>query len=164
MKTLVKLSLLAFLLPVFGYAQGPDDRGRERIDAMRIAYITENVGFTTEEAQKFWPLHNEFEAKMEDIRRERHSIMEGRMRNPELTDVDDEDLAEEMLKMFELEQRELNLKKEYHTKYLSVLSPKKVALLYMAQEKFKRELIRRISNRGRPEGEYPERGRGPRPE
>ncbi|GGH76017.1 hypothetical protein [Phaeocystidibacter marisrubri] len=164
MKALVKLTLLAFLLPLYGHAQEPDDRGRERIDAMRIAYITEQVDFSTEEAQKFWPLHNEFEAKMEVIRRERHAIMERRMRNPELTNADEEELAEEMLTMFELDQRELNLKKEYHTKYLSVLSPKKVALLYMAQEKFKRELIRRISNRGRPERDYPQRGRGSRPE
>jgi hypothetical protein len=50
-------------------------------------------------------------------------------------------------------QQELDLDKKYHERYKAILSIRKLALYYRAQEGFKRELLRQIQDKG---------GRGPR--
>ena len=48
------------------------DQGRgnlqERIDAQRVAFITEKVNLTPEEAQVFWPLYNRYRNQLEGLR------------------------------------------------------------------------------------------------
>ena len=36
---------------------------RERVESAKIAFLTDKMSLTTEQAQKFWPLYNEYEAK-----------------------------------------------------------------------------------------------------
>ncbi|HPV87805.1 MAG TPA: hypothetical protein PKU85_01145 [Bacteroidales bacterium] len=68
-------SLIVFLLclmPVCVYAQEQRPRKsdqerraeREAVQAQKVAFITQKVGFTAEEAEKFWPLYNEMEGKI----------------------------------------------------------------------------------------------------
>lgn len=167
MKKHLKFSLLALLLPLAMFAQpggGPPDgpgngQGRERMEAMRVAYITQRVGLTTEEAQKFWPVFNEMQTELESIRQERHAMMDSHRDDPQMENSSEAEIKSEMQKMLELDQRELNIKKAYHTKFLAILPARKVALLYSAEEHFKRELIRRLSSRDRAEGERPGNGR-----
>jgi hypothetical protein len=44
-------------------------------------------------------------------------------------------------------QSELDVLKKYHPQFKQLLGPRKVALLYKAEEEFKKELIRRIKDR-----------------
>lgn len=156
MKTIWTTLTISLFLPLIAIAQPHGEQG-ERLSAMKVAFITERVGFTTEEAQAFWPIHNEMEAEMSQIRTERHELIHNARTNESLEELTEEELLENMNKMMELDQRELNIKKKYHKKFLEVLPAVKVAKLYRAEEQFKRELLRRFSRRGenheRPEGE-----------
>ncbi|MOA32901.1 hypothetical protein D3C78_1541570 [compost metagenome] len=49
-----------------------------------------------------------------------------------------------ILNDFSVKQRELDLERKYYDKFKKVLSMKKVAKFYMAEEQFKRELIKRL--------------------
>ncbi|MBL7774660.1 MAG: hypothetical protein JNK89_01585, partial [Saprospiraceae bacterium] len=42
------------------WAQPDPDRRDERLNAYRIAIFTEVLRLTTEEAQAFWPIYNEY--------------------------------------------------------------------------------------------------------
>jgi hypothetical protein len=57
------------------------EKMRERVKAERIAFITEKVALTTDEAQKFWPIYNSFSTEIENIRKELRSLRMGRVRN-----------------------------------------------------------------------------------
>lgn len=151
--------LLAYALPTSAQERRPGDRKSdrkemsERLKAAKIAAITEQVQLTPEEAEKFWPVYNEFESKKEKITQnimERFRPGEGEQEEPS-----DEELAEMMEQRFKIEQQLLDLKIEYHKKFMDILPATKVGKLYRAEDHFKRGLMERFRQRdgeGRPEG------------
>ncbi|HPQ59614.1 MAG TPA: hypothetical protein PK499_13120, partial [Flavobacteriales bacterium] len=66
-------------LPFAAIAQGDDlpeipaERLQE-IKAQKSAYLTQKMGLTPEEAQQFWPLYNEYDGKLEALRREMREV------------------------------------------------------------------------------------------
>jgi hypothetical protein len=56
-----------------GPPQGP---GSERMEALRIAYITEELALTPEESEVFWPLQRAFDANMLESREALQSIQQ----------------------------------------------------------------------------------------
>lgn len=141
MSKYLKIGLLALLIAPMAYAQpGGQKMKREKVEAMRIAYITEHVEITPSEAEKFWPLYNEYMEKNKsnkDAMRDFHQKMRSNERS-------DKELEELMMQRFDTELAELELKKEYHQKYMKLLSATKVAKLYHAEQEFKRVLVREL--------------------
>ncbi|MFM7194900.1 MAG: hypothetical protein ACKOYP_09010, partial [Bacteroidota bacterium] len=69
--------LLLLITVTTAMAQGPDGpppppagKARERIDAARAAVITERLGLTPEQAEKFWPIYHEFANRRQELHRE----------------------------------------------------------------------------------------------
>ncbi len=132
------------------------EQKREEIKALKIGFITEKLKLTTDEATKFWPVYNEFHAKMEKLHEERKvnhkKLKKGvdSLSNAEVEKLIDQELV--------FEEKELALKKEYHSKFKSVLPVKKVALLYQAEHEFKREILKKAREQhgkgqgGKPQG------------
>jgi hypothetical protein len=48
-------------------AQDQPVEGEQKIKAYYVAYITKELNLTEDEAQKFWPLHNQFDQEMKTI-------------------------------------------------------------------------------------------------
>lgn len=140
LKKMKKLNVIVVLLVVanMSFAQPK----KEKIEAQKIAFITNAIDLTTEEAQQFWPVYNEFSDKTDAIRQKKRSNFEVVKENWD--EISDSELDKTMSSMFDYEQEELDLKKSYHEKFKSVLSVKKVAKLYRAEEMFKRELLKRM--------------------
>lgn len=115
---------------------------RDKIESLKIAFITNKLDLTPKEAQVFWPVYNEYTDKLEAMRKERRNqYLNVKDKLDSMSDKDVEALVDgEMV----FRQNELDLQKEYHQKLKQVLPIKKVAKLYVAEESFKRELLRRI--------------------
>jgi hypothetical protein len=112
---------------------------KDRIEALRIAFISQQLNLTPEEAQKFWPVYNAYRSESESLQ---HNY------TPPLT-------ADQQL---ELEQRKLDLKKKYKVQFEGALGTAKLNELYNLEHKFQEKLkeIReqrmqqQRSNQGRP--------------
>jgi len=161
---LVIAILLASVLPAVAQEKPqepkrPDRKEMgERIKASKIAFITEKVELTPGEAEKFWPVYNELEDKKMEVTADimqRFRPDEEKMKEP-----GDKEAAEMMAQRFEMEQQLLDLKIEYHKKFMDILPATKVAKLYRAEDKFKRGLMERFR---RPEGERGPQGKGVSP-
>ena len=64
-----KLLYILFFMTLLGVsAQGPE--ARKKIEAAKIALITERLDLTPEQAEKFWPIYREFGTKRKEIRRD----------------------------------------------------------------------------------------------
>ena len=63
----MKRLLIAFLF--FASVMQAQDGKHEKIKALKTAYITEQLGLTSEEAEKFWPIYNRYDEKFHDLRR-----------------------------------------------------------------------------------------------
>jgi hypothetical protein len=120
---------------------------KEQIKAQKIAFITSQLNLTPQEAEKFWPVYNESEVKKEEIKKEF-------MKSEEIEDIDIEKLTdEEATKIADdqiiMAQRLLDLQKEYHIKYKSILPIKKIVKLYQAEKEFRHVLLQRIREQDR---------------
>jgi len=118
---------------------------REKLDALKVAYLTNELNLTPTEAQSFWPLYNELEDKMKEVRKERRDNRIGTKSNyAELTDAQ---LSAAVNRELALEQQELDLKKEYNERFKKILPMKKVAKLHVAEQGFRKELLHRAKDR-----------------
>lgn len=141
---------------VFGQPEKGKHPNKEKIKTMKIGYITNKLSLTSEEAQQFWPIYNEFESKMDELREQRRAEHKKPKDNLELSDAEVEKMVDNHIIM---EQKELDIKKAYHVKFKEVLPIKKVAKLYRANQEFKRDLLKKIKNH---QGNGPNKGhRGP---
>ena len=134
-------STLVLLLSTFVVAAQPDDR-INKVRAQKAAYITQRLNLSVEKSQAFWPIHNEFEDKMFALKKERFG--EEKPKHPDLNELSDIEIEQLVESRFKHEEAVLKLKREYHEKYLKVLSIREVALLYEAEYEFRKELIHRL--------------------
>lgn len=142
MKTIFTISLSILLLAGFtSFAQeeevqSPDPAAREKINAARVAYITERLALTPAEAEKFWPLYREFTEKQRDLRQQfNRAKKEGKP-------------AEELLDLeYKLKQQNLDLEKEYSGKIRQTISPEKLMGLRRAEEDFRKLVLQQVQQR-----------------
>lgn len=119
----------------------------EKIKSMKVAFITQKLNLTVDEAQKFWPVYNEFDLKRTQILNSKQRILRDLRSNG--SSYSDEEIEKKLDKRMEYEKQEAELKITYYQKFKQVLPIKKVASLYSAEIQFKRELIRRLQERRR---------------
>lgn len=148
MKTLQTIIIAIFLVASqVAAAQGTppaknNQENREKIEAMKVSYLTEKLSLTPEEAQKFWPVYNKYKAEMKEIRKaNRTSYGEGK---PNIETMSEKELTAYTEQRFITEQKILDVKKKYDAEFKKVLPIKKVALLYASEEQFKRELLKQM--------------------
>lgn len=151
------LAFLAFL-PA-SLAQGPmgDCPERERLEAIRAAFLTEHLALTPDEAAVFWPVFNEFDDA-------RNAIMEGRSTMKPET-MSDAELTAAMKAEFQREADILALKQTYYDRFKDILPERKAAMLFMLEHRFREEVMnamkRRLLHQGGPGGGPGSRFGGP---
>ena len=139
-------NLIIFLFVFYtSFSFSQNESKNDKVEAMKIAFLTNKLNLTAKEAQLFWPLYNEYNQKMDVLRRAKKSEYdEIKSKNSTPTDKEIESYMEEV---FLTKQKELDLQKEYYNKYTKILSMKKVAQLYQAENQFKKELLRIIKDK-----------------
>ena len=113
----------------------------ESIKAKKVEFLSLKMNLTSEEAQKFWPLYNEFVDKDSKIKFEvRKKILTLRKgsKDGSVSEAEAEKLVTET---FELKEQALALEREYFHKFKKVISTEKIVKYYMAEKEFKRKLV-----------------------
>jgi len=143
MKYLLR-SLLALLLlaavPSAVLAQG--GRRLNQLESARIAYITNKIALTQDQAQKFWPVYNEFVSKRRDVNKRMRLL-----RMNDATTLSDQQIKDNLTQALTLRQTEVNLEKEYFEKFQKVLSIRQVGQLFQAEREFTKEVLKRVTGR-----------------
>jgi len=125
MKKFILIIIFAFGSFCFVKAQDEDGGKRaEKIQALKIAFITQKLGLSAEEAQKFWPVYNQYENEMKSILRENK-------------DVD----------VIENDERLLNIRKKYRPEFVKVLGQPRMNTLFTAEKEFRAVLLQHLKNR-----------------
>ena len=109
MKRLLLLISFAFSF-LIGLAQNGN-----RLEALKIAYITKRLDLSPEEAQKFWPIYNQY---AEELKRARQDAIRSNKSEIEL----DESL--------------LNIRKKYSVQFGQALSPQKIDTFFKSEKEF----------------------------
>lgn len=136
---IIFISILSF--PLVAQQKQED----EAIKAAKVAFITEKIGLTVKEAQEFWPLYNEQEAKFDDLFEEERTISNELKKN--ISVLSDKDILEKTNRLIEIKLEKANLEREYHEKYKPILPIKKLALLYQTDREFRKHLLKKYNDK-----------------
>ena len=131
--------LICWLMANIAVAQ--TESKRDKIEALRVSFISQKVNFTTQEAQAFWPLYNEYQDK---IILSRKSFRQQYNKNTDYNFTTDKEAEAYLNAELTLKQKEFEYYKYYLEKLKKTIPVKKIALLLKAEEEFKKELIKNI--------------------
>lgn len=109
----------------------------QRIQAQKVAFITDKLQLTPDEAQQFWPVYNQYESDLKQIRQKYRP-------DANFLTMSDLDAEKHVLSLFDREQEELNLKKDYFLRFKKILPIRKIAMLLRAELEFKEELVKKM--------------------
>lgn len=123
----------------------PKGNWQERIKSEKIAFITAELDLTPEEAQVFWPVYNQIEKKKHEsqqaVMTTYRALLEA-LNSETATDKEINKLLDDYLAA-KLAQK--NSGKDDVAEFRKVLSSRKTAKLYVAEEKFRRHHIRNFN-------------------
>ena len=113
-----------------GFAQdrpADDLTKQEKIQSLYVAYVTQQLQLTPDEAQKFWPLHTQFEKELKAVNKDL----------PELPK----------------QQARLDIKKKYQENFSKIIGTNRCEHFYRMGDEFRRKLLDRMqkqANNSRP--------------
>lgn len=128
--------------------KGQGMSAQEKIESARIAFITQRIELTPDQAEKFWPVYNEFTDKRKALMKEGVIAK----KKAEIDGLSEEESKELIDLRFELKQKELQLENIYRDRMLDIISHKQLVALRAAEEDFRKMLIERLKRR-RSQGE-----------
>ncbi|MEQ8583032.1 MAG: hypothetical protein RIC30_11155 [Marinoscillum sp.] len=134
-----QLITLVFILTSIGlWAQSPSTM--ERVEAAKIALITERLELTPEQAEKFWPIYREFSEQQRTLRKEFNDLRTNH--NPQTAS---EEENKKMLEMgMQIKERQLGLERTYSERMQQVITTRQLMSLRKAEDDFKEMLMKRI--------------------
>lgn len=122
MKRILLILLFALTASLTAISQ---ERG-EKIEALRIAYITKQLQLTPDEARVFWPVYDVYEGEMRGIIK---------------------DCRQKGCTQLEQDEKILNLRKKHKPQFLKVISEAKFDKLIKAESTLKEMLLKELQNR-----------------
>ena len=110
--------ILAIFLGSFSLVKAQDEQPEKPKDikALYVAYVTQQLDLSPDEAQKFWPVHGQFETDMKAVK-------------PDLPELDKQ-------------QAMLNIKKKYQDNFNRILGPNRCERFFRLQGEFRDKLIK----------------------
>lgn len=139
MKRLIPILVLLISMSAFGQRDG---KMSERIKTQKIAFITEKLDLSVDEAAKFWPVYNEFEAKKSKIRsKDLRSIKMQMRQNPDMSEKEADELLDKLMKAEnDMHTAKLKLIKDLK----KILPSDKIIKLRAAEDEFNKKLLEKL--------------------
>jgi hypothetical protein len=128
--------LLILLCTEFAVSAQPS---HDKVEMLRIAFITKRVEMSPAESEKFWPVYNEYNDKIKYIRknlRQGYRKLEGSFSEQEAEEVFQLDVRSR--------QAEADVHRLYSDKIKTIIGAKRFIRLRIAEEEFKKEMIRAL--------------------
>ncbi len=142
-----KIIAIIFLLFALNTKAQPNPEKKEQIKALKVAFITNELSLTTDEATKFWPIFNSFDAKQQEIRSTKTKSLIKKMSDEDLDKMTDKE-ANSLLTQLENTEEELFLnRKKLLVNLKGILSPIKLLKLKRAEDNFSKKLLQQYRNK-----------------
>lgn len=101
-------------------ADNDPSKREQKIQALYIAYISQELKLTEAEAQKFWPVHAEYESEAKGVR----------------TDLNEIDRQQAIL----------NIKKKYQDRFVKIIGADRTNNFFKTDAEFRKKMVERLRN------------------
>ncbi|MGN6531526.1 MAG: hypothetical protein ACTHK0_07215 [Ginsengibacter sp.] len=115
------LLIVIILFGSFSFVSAQNGQRAEKVQELKIAFITQKLQLTPAEAEKFWPVYNSYENEIKQLRSTNKN-----------GDV------------LENEQKLLNIRKNYKPSFEKILGAQRANDLYNVERDFRNVLIKRL--------------------
>lgn len=112
-------------MPILGLMAQPTE-DKEKMQALFVFFVTRQLNLTPEDAQKFWPVYNQYEAESIKLRKEYRQ----KGGDP-----------------IEVEQKQLDLKKKYKPEFLKAINNDQFNKLLTIDKDWKEKLRQELERR-----------------
>ena len=120
-----KLYLLIVFVGLAAFAKAqeelPSEKKQQDIEALKVAFISKELELTPDEAQKFWPVYNQYAKELKT------------------TIKDDADVLDR-------DEKVLNLRKRYRDQFTKVLGQERMNRVFNSEGRFRQLLIKSMRN------------------
>lgn len=145
-KLLIWTIMMGLAYPLFSQdtdLDRQDPKARDKIQAARIALISEKLKLTPAQAETFWPIYREFTEQRADLRKQFREAE----RNQDVNKTK-ADREQRLIRLgLELKQQNVDLEKKYSERLLNVISAQQLLTLPKAEQEFTRILMQRLQER-----------------
>ncbi len=137
---IVLMAILIFPLTRLA-AQNPN---LEKLNSYKIGFFTKKLNLTSGEAEKFWPVYNEYQKQKNLIQMDKVNLIrdfnqnEATLSDTQLTEIGDKLIATIV--------QESTLASTFHKKLKEVLPPAKVIRFYQAENQYKIQLLNELQS------------------
>lgn len=148
MKTLQIYVIVAiFFISGLSFGQEVKNPG-EKVRSLKISYITQELELTAKEAEKFWPVYNEYDRKIRGLERnERMKVRTIIKESNGYKNLTDNQADEILNRIYKIERQIFDTKKEMDQKLSKVISKKKILRLKHIEREFVRNLMNKLRSR-----------------
>lgn len=145
----LSIVLVITLLSTILSAQNDSIMKKENREARKIAFFTTKMDLNSEESQNFWPVVNEMNVELKELR---NKNAHGRMilMDKKSEDLSDKELEEILDARMQIGKEQMDIKIKYHEKFKKVLPIQKLAKFYQATREFKKLQSERKKHNNKP--------------
>jgi hypothetical protein len=135
-KVIKKLIFLFLLLcSIACEAQDKPAPGMKQVEAAHVAWITRQLQLSPQEAQRFWPVYNNYQRELKALQKERREARSQKT-SPENNELN-------------FDTRVLDLRKRYLGEFNKTLPGNRAARLFRADREFNDQLLQQLRKRGK---------------
>lgn len=128
-----------------GMGKGAMQDDGVKLTAYKIAFFTKNLDLTPAEAEKFWPVYNDYSARKSKLQADRLLLIRYAAQNQ--TNMTEEEVASTADKLTRSFADEAAMVVSFNENLEKVLPPAKVIKLYQVEHQYKQQLLRELNQR-----------------
>jgi Spy/CpxP family protein refolding chaperone len=141
-KHLLTVLLLTSTLTFYG-----QESKKEKIKALKIAYITKDLNLSSAEAEKFWPVYNAFDEKQFDLRMVKMRKIRKELKSQPLDNVSDAQANALLNQIEQLEDDIYQNRRKLNVELRKIISPTKILKLKQVEDDFNKTLLKEYRKR-----------------
>ncbi len=139
--------LFIFLISFFSNAQLRIKEKREQIRALKVAFITNELSLTADEAAVFWPLYNAYDDKQNEIRHKKMKSFIDRMDNDQFEKISEKEASVLLTQSENIEEEIYQNRKKFILSLKGVLPSIKIIKLKISEDNFNKKLLQQYRER-----------------
>ena len=148
-RTFILSFVLAFILGTTAMSASDSHQNdwKQKMMSEKIAFLTVELGITPEEAQVFWPVYNQIDKERDEAMRKVFKAFKA-LEDATSAGKGEKEISKFLNEYLEALEAQGTVEQNAYKEYSKVLPVEKLAKLYVGEEKFRRQHIRRLHGGG----------------
>ena len=138
MKKISVLIIFICLTAGICFSQHRPDR-QDKIYAAKVAFFTERLQLTPQEAEKFWPVYNDYQNRRDKIIQDRKNTTEYYIKNAD--NLSDKEIDQILNDYISYQKKETALLENFNSQLKTILPERKVIKVYITEIQFRNYLL-----------------------